>query len=835
MKLVGTYTGTFVGTFVGTFTPSEGDPPEDPPCEPFAFTGLASAKPGQIYLVGEDGVPTWQPNHSTQWALQYNAFENGGAGRTAQGLREWAASFAGAGAGSTVLQSEQGWFQNPASFSTGTTATGQCSRLLSGDSAITLSATSGQWVHQATWSLDVLSEPTQRFSIDVGFHDNANPYLVQNGAYFRYRDDQNGGRLEFVTSANSVRTAVDTGIAVVAGSYYHTRVEIENNGEARGYVKVIWDASSGSPEFADDGIWTSPVATSTTNIPSGAAQPFSCGIAILKYLGTTARRVKLGAQRTWRTPPFAGNPLVAGDVGTCLRIDETGAPAWIPPHRIMSPIVFYAMGPGGFTPSGNGIDMGSEVGGTGGTGTAAGTTVDNGLLGMTTLNSGTGAANGYSFWRTAYNLNLDATVQPMVIETMVDIPTLSVAAQKFTLVTGLFDSAATAHANGITLEIDSDASATAVCRCVSGGVATQVSSGVTIVAATRYVARIVITSTQVDFYLKVDGAASFGAPVATITTNIPGLANMAAGLGVRKSVGTTSRSCRFAYCMAYQRTTTYAGSGSNALGLEVDAAIFGLSRSTSNGPYQPGEMVIMEDDNTGTPGAAPVVAFAMPTPRTNHYEINQTAHKYQWGSNDLAAFGDESGSDDTHPVCWTIGASGPPGHVGVGNAGAVGLIALSATSGVRYCDFNFRTPVASTSAEKFNSRFGWSNLLWGTALTLPLPAHGIYMEIDADTDPQMQFVCRAANVETRVDSGITIAAGTRYRGRIIITDNAQAEFYLAAEGTPLPSTPTATIATNLPSGTGQGLIANYVVEKTVGSTRRNLDVNHYLVGIDRYA
>ena len=785
----------------------------------FAFSGVGT--PGSIYLVGDDGVPRWSSSTASPWNGQYNEYENGGAG-SGDGGGGWLTSPAGTGAARTALTGEAGWFQNPCALDTGTTLTGRVTLSLGAGVGISIDATSGAWVYEATFSIPTLSDGTERFSVNLGFQDNVDPFLVQHGAYLRYRDDNNSGKLEFVTSANSVRSTADTGITVTAGSYYHARIEIIDNTVANAWVKTIYDAGAGSPAFSDDGVWGAAQWTLSTNLPSGSAQEFTGGIHILKVAGTTTRRLKLGYQRCWRTPNFAGNPAVAGDIGTCLRIDETGSPAWIPPHRIMHPIVFHAFGRGGFLPSAP-ADMYSQFGVSG---SASASAVDNEHMGLTNLNTGANAA-GYAVFSTAYNLNLDSTVSPMVIESCFDLPTLSNGTQAYNAFVGLFDGAGS-HANGITLEIDSNANTKAQCRCTSGGVTTTADSGVTIVAATRYVVRLVITSTSVDFYLKADGAAAYGAPVATITTNIPGLANMAAGLGIRKSVGTTSRNIRFMYCQAYQRSSTWTPAAqSGALNIQVAAAGFGRSSSSVLGTYDQGEMIMIEDDNSDT-GTTPVVAHALPNPRTHTWALSQTAHMSLWGSSDLLASGDASGADSEHPLCWTIGCTGSPGHVGVGNGGGIGIVVLSATSHTRFCDFAFKIPTLSDGTNTFNSRLGWASALFGTVV------NGVFMEVDSNTSAQMQFVTRAASIETRTASGITIAANTWYRGRIVVTNNTRVDYYLALESAGLPSTPTATITTTIPSGTGQGMLHNYLIEQTAGASARKLPVQHYLAGMDRF-
>jgi hypothetical protein len=789
----------------------------------FVFAGTAASKPGQLYLVGDDGTPAWRSYQAAPWRGQYNTFENGGAGTTAQGLHEWLRTPSGAGAQCTVLQGEAGWFQNPCLMETGSTNTGSCSIVLGSANSWSVSANSGVVTYEGTFGIPALSNGTDRFAITAGFLNTSNGFAATNGVFLRYRDDNNGGRFEFVSIANNVSTLVDTAIAPTAGSYYHVKVEIVNNTLGRAWIKTIYDAA-GAATFTDDGVWGAAPFTSSTNVPSGSGQSFLATISIVKSVGTTTKTMKVGYNRAWRTPTFAGNPAVAGDVGTCLRIDETGSPAWMPPHRITHPIVFYALARGGFIPSVS-ADMGAEAVSTG---SATATAVDNGYMGVTTLNTGAGAGGG-EFYRTAYNLNIDAAVQPMVIEGVFDIPTLSTGVETFLFQIGLFDQVSSAHNNGITIELDSNSSTHAIARCVSGGVSTTVDTGVVIAAGTQYCARIVITSTNVSFYLKQDGAASFGAAVATITTNIPtGTKNMAAGLGVRKSAGTTNRSGRYVYCLAYQRSSTWTpvAASKSTINLQVVAAGYGRTRSAGNGTYDQGDFVMIEDDNSNT-GITPVATFGVVNPRTHLWALQQSAHMNIWGSSDLLASGDWSGFDDTHPNCWTLGTTGSPGHVGAGNGGATPIVVFSANSHTRTCDVVFRIPTLSNGTNTFNSRFGWASALFGTV------TNGIFAEVDSNTNGNMQFVTRQASTETRTDSGITILANTWYRLRIIVTRNTTVDYYLATEANGLPATPTKTNTTNIPSGTGQACLDNFLVESTLGTS--SLPMQSYVVSMDRFA
>lgn len=517
------------------------------------------AKPGQIYVSGGvtgSGAAAWSPNMPAAWDGQYWEYENGAQGQTGQGLNAWQNAFVGAGAQRVPLTGEFGWFPNAASFETGSTSTGSASALR--QVGLQASASSGLLSYEATFSLPILSDVTNTYMFVCGLQNTVSGTLSSAGAFVRYTHGTNGGRFEFVTANNNVKTIVDTGITVVAGNYYHVRCTITNDGSASCYIKTTYSGGT----WHDDGIWGTPTVTNVTNIPSGSANKVTGLCAIVKSAGGTSRLYKLGFQLMYRIPSFtaagniiAGTGLQLGAGATAIAVDPSAKPAWITPLRIEAPIIFRAYGRGGWIPT-NSADLGTEVGGTGGAGSISSPgTVANEWFGTSNLNCGNTATDGFAFYRTSYTLNLDSTVAQMVIECVLDIPILSTGAQAFKTTLGLFNQAAAVLTDGVTIEIDSNANTHAQCVCTAGGVSTTVDSGVTITAALTYLWRIVITPGNVDFYVARDGVTTLTTPVASIATNIPTGVSMAAGVGVRKSAGTTSRNMQFGYVLAYQRSS----------------------------------------------------------------------------------------------------------------------------------------------------------------------------------------------------------------------------------------------------------------------------------------
>jgi hypothetical protein len=505
-----------------------------------------SATPGLIYQIDQSGNAGWAPNLPSMWNGHYAEWENGAAGSDASGLLSFKNSFSGAGTARVALTGEPGWFANACSLSTGTTAAGNYGLTLSSGASISFSSTSGMWSYDCTFSVPVLSDAVDTFYLTTGFSDNQNPTLTVNGCYLRYTHGTNGGKFEFVCSKNSVRTVVDSGVTLVAGNYYHFRVVVTNDSSVSFYLKTVYSGGA----WSDDGTWSSPTIV-TTNIPTSTSFVTSAMMSILKSLGTNPRLVKLGFQNVYLVPPSAGG---LGDPSTCMRIDENGSPTWIAPLRHGHPFVFWAYGRGGWVPTVT-ADLGFIVGGTGTPGSFAGTAVANGQYGTTNLHSGA-AADGYSAYTTSQSLTLDASVQPLIIEASFNIPTLSTGVEKHVFRMGLLNSLTAAPSSGCYVEIDSNAAAAAQFVCNNGGTATATSSALTIVAGTVYVARLVITSTSVDFYLKADGAAAWGTPI-TISTNVPaGVSSLAVAAVQRKLAGTTSRNVQYQYVLAFQRSTT---------------------------------------------------------------------------------------------------------------------------------------------------------------------------------------------------------------------------------------------------------------------------------------
>jgi len=117
--------------------------------------------------------------------------------------------------------------------------------------------------------LPVLSTAAQEYSVFCGFFDSPTSLLQNNGAYFEYTRTK-GVNWRATTAKAGVRTEIDTGVVVVAGSWILLRVELDGTaGTAKGYINDVF------------------LGTINTNVPNTATNTFGFGTGILKTAGTT--------------------------------------------------------------------------------------------------------------------------------------------------------------------------------------------------------------------------------------------------------------------------------------------------------------------------------------------------------------------------------------------------------------------------------------------------------------------------------------------------------------------------------------------------------------------
>lgn len=120
-----------------------------------------------------------------------------------------------------------------------------------------------------------LSDATNRYNLIAGLHDNiASGATASDGVYLAYRDNLNGGKWQATTysTTTGTTTAVDTGISVVASTWYCLEIRINA-------------AATSATFYIDDAL----VATITTDIPSGSSDQTGICVGIRKGAGTTSR------------------------------------------------------------------------------------------------------------------------------------------------------------------------------------------------------------------------------------------------------------------------------------------------------------------------------------------------------------------------------------------------------------------------------------------------------------------------------------------------------------------------------------------------------------------
>jgi hypothetical protein len=133
----------------------------------------------------------------------------------------------------------------------------------------------GLLVYETLVMFPSLSNSTDRYQFLFGIGKAWNSATQTDGVWITYDEGGIGAgstasaNFQCATAATSVRTFTDAGVAVVAGTWYRLRIEI--------------NAAATSVVFKISG---STVATITTTIPTVSIAPF---ISMIKSVGTTAR------------------------------------------------------------------------------------------------------------------------------------------------------------------------------------------------------------------------------------------------------------------------------------------------------------------------------------------------------------------------------------------------------------------------------------------------------------------------------------------------------------------------------------------------------------------
>ena len=157
------------------------------------------------------------------------------------------------------------WSQN-----TGTTSTG---RSCLSTSSLALKLSQGSLVFSWRVRLQSVSDSTDQFSVFVGIGDNVTNGDMTDGVYFQYTDSLNGGNWTLKTAQNNTRTAMDSGVAVAAATWYTLRAVINQTAtSAQFFINEV------------------SVGTITSNLPGlGSGEETGFLAKIVKSNGTNNR------------------------------------------------------------------------------------------------------------------------------------------------------------------------------------------------------------------------------------------------------------------------------------------------------------------------------------------------------------------------------------------------------------------------------------------------------------------------------------------------------------------------------------------------------------------
>lgn len=175
---------------------------------------------------------------------------------------------------SNVTVTETGVFGILA-LETGTSTTGR-SVLYSGRSALGAALSLGQGVTKIKTKIKIptLSTSGERYKIIFGLAGDSTTATINDGIYFEY-DDATSTNWRIQSANDGTRSAANTTTVVAAGSWIRLEVAANANASVVSYL-----------------INGSTVATSTTNIPTGTADPVSPILGIFKSAGSSNRTIQ---------------------------------------------------------------------------------------------------------------------------------------------------------------------------------------------------------------------------------------------------------------------------------------------------------------------------------------------------------------------------------------------------------------------------------------------------------------------------------------------------------------------------------------------------------------
>ena len=185
-------------------------------------------------------------------------------------IRDFATTVNGNGAAGSLVAGDIG-YPGIVQLSTGTTATGRAS-LNTLINAIRFG--NGTYTLETMMKLPTSSDPTNRYTLYIGFGDNTGAGDMVDGAYFQY-NDSNGNNWQIKAASNSTRTTTTTSTGIVGNTWTKLKVVVADVQMAYFYVNDTL------------------VGSINNNVPQGSGRETGIIFKIEKSAGTTARTVQI--------------------------------------------------------------------------------------------------------------------------------------------------------------------------------------------------------------------------------------------------------------------------------------------------------------------------------------------------------------------------------------------------------------------------------------------------------------------------------------------------------------------------------------------------------------
>jgi hypothetical protein len=160
------------------------------------------------------GIQAW---YTDQTRINFDDFYNGNASLL------W--TLTGSGSGTTAQISDVADHPGLIEQNTGALATAAQMMGLTGPTPLFVS-TSGIMEYRIMLNIVNLSDATDRYIFQTGISDAAITGDVNNGVYFEYSDNINAGNWTLCAANGGVRTKVDSGVLVTAGTYYEISLQL---------------------------------------------------------------------------------------------------------------------------------------------------------------------------------------------------------------------------------------------------------------------------------------------------------------------------------------------------------------------------------------------------------------------------------------------------------------------------------------------------------------------------------------------------------------------------------------------------------------------------------